>query len=129
MKPKVLVITPVKHINGVREVLESFAEVTYLEDPSLQEVIEIIEPYDSIFTNPNKSKVFIGSELINAAKNGKEVVVQIELQARFDETNNIDYAKLMQDQGVKLIFGIPTLKVHAKVCVVEKLINSGLIPN
>lgn len=69
----------------------------------------------------------VANTLINAAKNGKEVIVQIELQARFDETNNIDYAKLMQDQGVKLIFGIPTLKVHAKVCVVEKLINNKIL--
>jgi len=69
----------------------------------------------------------VANTLINAAKNGKDVVVQIELQARFDETNNIDYAKLMQDQGVKLIFGIPTLKVHAKVCVVEKLINNKIL--
>jgi len=69
----------------------------------------------------------VANTLINAAKNGKEVVVQIELQARFDETNNIDYAKLMQYQGVKLIFGIPTLKVHAKVCVVEKLINNKIL--
>jgi len=69
----------------------------------------------------------VANTLINAAKNGKEVVVQIELQARFDETNNIDYAKLMQDQGVKLIFGIPTLKVHAKVCIVEKLRNKKIL--
>ena len=69
----------------------------------------------------------VANTLINAAKNGKEVIVQIELQARFDETNNIDYAKLMQDQGVKLIFGIPTLKVHAKVCVVEKLLNNKIL--
>ena len=46
MKPKVLVITPVQHINDIKETLESFAEVTYLEDPSLQEVIEIIEKLD-----------------------------------------------------------------------------------
>ena len=69
----------------------------------------------------------VANTLINAAKNGKEVIVQIELQARFDETNNIDYAKLMQDQGVKLIFGIPTLKVHAKVCVVEKFLNNKIL--
>ncbi len=73
MRPKILVITPVQHINGIKETLESFAEVTYLEDPSLQEVIEIIEPYDSIFTNPNKSKVYIGPELIDAAKNLKVI--------------------------------------------------------
>jgi len=73
MKPKVLVITPVQHINGVKEILESFAEVTFLEDPSLEEVVEIIGSYDSIYTNPNKSKVFIGPELIDAAKNLKVI--------------------------------------------------------
>jgi len=73
MRPKILVITPIQHINGVKETLESCAEVTYLEDPSLEEVIEIIESYDSIFTNPNKSKVYIGPELIDAAKNLKVI--------------------------------------------------------
>tara|TARA_B100001175_G_scaffold315086_1_gene325877 strand:+ start:2476 stop:3423 length:948 start_codon:yes stop_codon:yes gene_type:complete len=73
MKPKVLVITPVHHIKGVRETLESFAEITYLDDPSLQEAIEVIENFDVVFTNPNKSKVFIGSELINAAKKLKVI--------------------------------------------------------
>ena len=68
----------------------------------------------------------VANTLINAAKGGKEVVVQIELQARFDETANIDYAKLMQEEGVKLIFGIPSLKVHAKICVVEKIIDEKI---
>ena len=68
----------------------------------------------------------VANTLINAAKSGKEVTVQIELQARFDETANIDYAKLMQDEGVKLIFGIPNLKVHAKICVVEKEFNNKI---
>jgi|TARA_B100001093_G_scaffold216089_1_gene207373 polyphosphate kinase len=68
----------------------------------------------------------VANTLINAAKSGKKVVVQIELQARFDENANIDYAKLMQDQGVKLIFGIPNLKVHAKICVVEKKIDNKI---
>ena len=62
----------------------------------------------------------IANALINAAKNGKEVIVQIELQARFDEKANIKYAKLLEEQGVKLIFGIQNLKVHAKVCVIER---------
>ncbi|NDE29382.1 MAG: polyphosphate kinase 1 [Flavobacteriia bacterium] len=66
----------------------------------------------------------VSSSLINAAKNGKKVLVQIELQARFDETNNITYAEKMQAAGVELIFGIPGLKVHSKICVVEK-INKG----
>ncbi|GER60504.1 polyphosphate kinase 1 [Patiriisocius marinus] len=62
----------------------------------------------------------IASSLINAAKNGKEVTVQIELQARFDEQANIYYAEQMQSEGVKLIFGVTGLKVHCKACVVER---------
>ena len=68
----------------------------------------------------------IANALINAAKNGKEVIVQIELQARFDEKANIKYAKLLEEQGVKLIFGIQNLKVHAKVCVIERKRNNKI---
>ncbi len=68
----------------------------------------------------------IASSLINAAKNGKEVTVQIELQARFDEAANIRYAEIMQKEGVKLIFGVTGLKVHCKSCVVERLEGSKI---
>ncbi|GAA3747045.1 polyphosphate kinase 1 [Flavobacterium ginsengisoli] len=61
------------------------------------------------------------SSLINAAKNGKRVVVQIELQARFDEASNISYAEQMQMEGIELIFGMKGLKVHSKICVIERL--------
>jgi len=63
----------------------------------------------------------VASALINAARNGKKVIVQIELQARFDESANIRYAKEMQSQGIKLIFGSPNLKVHSKICLIERL--------
>ena len=63
------------------------------------------------------------SALINAAKNGKKVLVQIELQARFDEKNNIEMANRLEAAGVQLIFGVPGLKVHAKICVIERLEN------
>ena len=65
------------------------------------------------------------SSLINAARNGKKVLVQIELQARFDETNNILYAEQLKDAGVEIIFGVPGLKVHSKICVIEKVINNS----
>ena len=68
----------------------------------------------------------IASSLINAVKNGKEVTVQIELQARFDEQANIHYAEQMQREGVKLIFGVAGLKVHCKICVVERLEDGKL---
>ena len=65
----------------------------------------------------------VASALINAVKNGKKVLVQIELQARFDETNNITYAEQMEAAGVQLIFGIPGLKVHSKIGLIEKNVN------
>lgn len=63
----------------------------------------------------------IVSSLINAAKNGKKVTVQIELQARFDEENNISYSEQMQTEGIELIFGVKGLKVHSKICVIERI--------
>ncbi|WP_395054426.1 polyphosphate kinase 1 [Flavobacterium sp.] len=68
----------------------------------------------------------IVSSLINAAKNGKKVVVQIELQARFDEASNISYAEQMQTEGIQLIFGIKGLKVHSKICVIDRIENGKL---
>ncbi|MBG6111416.1 polyphosphate kinase [Flavobacterium sp. CG_23.5] len=66
------------------------------------------------------------SSLINAAKNGKKVTVQIELQARFDEASNISYAEQMQIEGIELIFGIKGLKVHSKICVIERIENEKI---
>ncbi|TRW24300.1 polyphosphate kinase 1 [Flavobacterium zepuense] len=68
----------------------------------------------------------IVSSLINAAKNGKKVTVQIELQARFDEASNITYAELMQTEGINLIFGVKGLKVHSKVCSVERMEDGNI---
>lgn len=62
----------------------------------------------------------VANSLINAVKNGKKVTVQIELQARFDETANIEYAEQFQREGVRLVFGIRGLKVHSKICVIER---------
>ena len=68
----------------------------------------------------------IVSSLINAAKNGKKVTVQIELQARFDEASNISYAEQMQQEGIELIFGIKGLKVHSKICLIDRIEDGKL---
>ncbi len=72
-QPKILVITPVRHIAGVPEILEASGQVTYMDDPTLSEVIAVIGEYDALYTNPNKSKVFIGREVIDAAKKLKVI--------------------------------------------------------
>ena len=64
------------------------------------------------------------SSLINAAKNGKKVLVQIELQARFDEENNIRVSEMLKAAGVELIFGVKGLKVHSKICLIERRENN-----
>ncbi|MBL30365.1 MAG: polyphosphate kinase 1 [Flavobacteriaceae bacterium] len=68
----------------------------------------------------------IVSSLINAAKNGKNVLVQIELQARFDEENNIESATKLEKGGVNVVFGVPGLKVHSKICVIEREENNRI---
>ncbi len=67
------------------------------------------------------------SSLMNAAKNGKKVTVSIELQARFDEEANINYAEQMEAEGINLIFGVKGLKVHSKMCVIERAEGKKLI--
>jgi polyphosphate kinase len=62
----------------------------------------------------------IMNALINAVKNGKSVVAVLELQARFDEETNIYWANRLQEEGVKVIFGIPGLKVHSKLCLITR---------
>lgn len=63
--------------------------------------------------------------LINAVKNGKTVVAVLELQARFDEESNIYWANRLKEEGVKVIFGVPGLKVHSKLCLVTRAEKGG----
>lgn len=63
--------------------------------------------------------------LINAAINGKEVTAVLELRARFDEANNVNWSKRLQDAGVNVIFGVPGLKVHSKIAYIEREPEEG----
>ena len=58
--------------------------------------------------------------LINAARNGKKVTAIMELQARFDEKANIMWSNRLADEGVKVIYGVPGLKVHSKLCLIVR---------
>ncbi|MEQ8478386.1 polyphosphate kinase 1 [Fulvivirga sp.] len=68
---------------------------------------------------------FICNALISAAINGKSVVVFVELKARFDEQNNLKWAEKMKAAGIKIIYSMPGLKVHAKVAVVTRKNTKG----
>lgn len=66
------------------------------------------------------------SALVNAAKNGVEVTVVIELQARFDEANNIGWTEVLQTEGVNVIFGVQGLKVHSKIILITREEEDGI---
>lgn len=66
----------------------------------------------------SQSKII--NALINAVRNGKEVVVMLELRARFDEEANIDWKERLEEEGAKVLVGIPKMKVHSKLCVITK---------
>lgn len=101
---KTLVITPVSHIDGVTETLEGFSEVSYLTDPTKEEVISEVGDFDALFTNPNKSKVFLGEEIFSAGKKLKVVCTastgtnHIDLRAA--EIKGVDVISITEERHV-----------------------------
>lgn len=78
----------------------------------------------TLYRTAEHSKVI--NALVNAAKNGKQVSVLVELKARFDEEQNIEHTDLLQREGVKVIYAIEDLKVHSKIVLVERRESSGV---
>lgn len=64
--------------------------------------------------------------LVDAAENGKEVVVLVELRARFDEESNIEYSRKLEDAGCRVIYGLNGYKVHSKLCLITRKTDNGL---
>jgi polyphosphate kinase len=90
--------------------------IKFLKEAALDPFVKSIQI--TVYRLASNSQV--AAALINAAKNGKQVTVQIELQARFDEQANIEYANQLQEEGINLKFGIPGLKVHSKICLIDR---------
>jgi len=122
---------PVKGISMEGSLFERVAEKDFLQYTPYQTFSYIIKFLREAALDPKVRNIKItvyrladnsqvAASLINAVKNGKHVTVQIELQARFDEQANIEYAEQLQAEGVKLIFGVRGLKVHSKICLVER---------
>jgi polyphosphate kinase len=80
---------------------------------------KVVEINISVYRLAQDSRVM--HALINAAQNGKKVNCLIELRARFDEQNNIQWTRRLEDEGIKVLHGIPGYKVHAKICMVTRM--------
>lgn len=78
---------------------------------------DVIEIYVTLYRVASDSRIV--NALISAARNGKKVQVLVELKARFDEANNLKWAKQMKAAGVKIIYSVTALKVHAKIALVK----------
>ncbi|PSL43765.1 polyphosphate kinase [Chitinophaga niastensis] len=129
---------------------KTFIHPLFMNAPSVMHVIQQQDvmlhfPYHSFDTiidllreaaiDPNVSSIKITAyrlarnskiinALINAVRNGKQVTVVLELRARFDEAANIDWKSRLEEEGVKVLLGIPNMKVHAKLCVIKKRIGT-----
>jgi polyphosphate kinase len=88
--------------------------IALLREASMEPTVESIKI--TLYRVADSSK--IANALINAIKNGKQVTVVVELQARFDEENNIYWANKLNDEGATVIYGVPRLKVHSKLFLI-----------
>ncbi len=80
--------------------------------------VNVTDIYITLYRVAEESHII--NALISAAKNGKNVIVFIELKARFDEANNIKWSRIMKDAGVKIIYSPFKIKVHSKIALVRK---------
>ncbi|HEU4554454.1 MAG TPA: polyphosphate kinase 1, partial [Chitinophaga sp.] len=132
---------------------KTFIHPLFVNAPSVMHVIQLQDvmlhfPYHSFDTiidllreaaiDPNVTSIKITAyrlarnskimnALINAVRNGKQVTVALELRARFNEEDNLRWKTRLEDEGVKVLIGIPGMKVHGKLCVIKKRIGNKTV--
>lgn len=110
----ILLHYPYHRFNNFTELLRQAAF-----DPQVEE-IKI-----NIYRVAKKSRII--GYLMDAVRNGKKVTVVVELRARFDESANMGWARRMTDAGIKVVVGIPTLKIHSKLCLINRREDGQII--
>ncbi|WP_294473103.1 RNA degradosome polyphosphate kinase [uncultured Bacteroides sp.] len=133
-KPKPMKLTTLDEKESIFNYVEKKDLLLYYPYHSFEHFIHFL--YEAVH-NPETREIMVTqyrvaensaviNTLIAAAQNGKKVTVFVELKARFDEENNLATAEMMQAAGIKIIYSIPGLKVHAKVALVRRRsFNSG----
>lgn len=127
-RPRPFVHPLLKQPCRIMEVMEKTDVMLHMPYHSFDSIIDLlreaaIDPFvQSIkitcYRLAKDSKII--NALINAVRNGKQVTVMLELRARFDEEANLYWKERLEEEGVKVVLGLPHMKVHAKICVIKK---------
>ena len=96
--------------------------ITLLNEAAKDENVVSIKM--TLYRLANKSQIV--DALVEACENGKEVVVLVELRARFDEESNINYSKILEEAGCRVIYGLSGYKVHSKLCQISRKTDNGI---
>ena len=141
-------VIPVKSSRPASLVHPAFKKKDYISDVVLKKDVMLHFPYHSYdpiidmlreaamddtvvsikitaYRLASNSKVI--NALINAARNGKQVTVFLELKARFDEEANLEWKTVMEEEGINVLVGVPNKKVHAKLCIIQKKLGTRLV--
>lgn len=127
-RPKPVVHPLLEQPCRIMEVIENRDVMLNLPYHSFDSIIDLlreaaIDPFVqsiriALYRVAKNSKII--NALINAVRNGKQVIAVLELRARFDEEANMRWKAQLEEEGVKVLLGIPGMKVHAKICVIKK---------
>ena len=96
--------------------------ITLLNEAAKDESVVSIKM--TLYRLADKSQIV--DALVEAAENGKEVIVLVELRARFDEESNITYSKILEEAGCRVIYGLSGYKVHSKLCLISRKTDKGV---
>ncbi|SKB92829.1 polyphosphate kinase 1 [Dyadobacter psychrophilus] len=129
--PKWLAVQGIEGVNENTSLFDALLERDLMVHAPYQSYDTILRFFNEAAINPQVEEIYttmyrvahdskIAFALISAAKNGKKVTVLVELKARFDEANNIRWAKKMKSAGVKIVHSVNALKVHAKLALVKR---------
>jgi len=123
---------PVDHLSFGKSLMSMIAKKDFLISTPYQSYDYVIHFLREAAIDPKVKEISIAvyrlaenstiiHALINAAKNGKKVIVLVELRARFDEQNNITWSRRLEEEGVTVLYGIENYKVHSKICLVKRM--------
>ncbi len=130
---KAIAHVELKGSESIFEVLNRGDQLLHLPYHSIDPIVRFfneaaVDPYvREIYVSLYKisANSFLINSLISAARNGKRVVTFVELNAKFDIQENLQWARKMKDAGVKIVFSLPGLKVHAKVALIKRKVKKG----